>query len=406
MIRALITAMALTWALVLCAAPARAAIDGFELTRIEGVGDISLSDRFGTSFGAPEHHVNIADCQAYQGGEATFTVKVGGVVTGYVYGVAYAKPGAVCPKTHASFDGAVPEDCYVVEQDEPLPASEFDFNVSLDWLTGGDCGVGTKSTAKVYVVIEDPSVDTSEEYEEIDINIDLDPPDAPELVSLSAGDRRIEVTWKDEVNTDQVTYSVLWAFDEFDPADLTGVLKEQGIDGTTYAIEDESLVNGVTTHVAIVAVDDVDNESSLSNTETASPVETVDFWEHYQAQGGTDPGGHCFVATAAYGSPVAPQLGTLRLFRDQVLAPTAGGRAFVDLYYTWGPFAAAWIAERPTARAVVRALLWPLVWIASLCLAWSPAGVLLLLLAAGLSVHAWTGRRRRAGCDPALGGAR
>lgn len=71
--------------------------------------------------------------------------------------------------------------------------------------------------------------------------------------------------------------------------------------------------------------------------------------------------GDCFVATAAYGSPMEPEVETLRAFRDRVLLPTAPGRAFVAAYYRCSPPLAAAIAERPAWRKITRALLWPVV---------------------------------------------
>lgn len=45
----------------------------------------------------------------------------------------------------------------------------------------------------------------------------------------------------------------------------------------------------------------------------------------------------CYVATAVYGSYDCPQVWTLRRFRDDQLAATPPGRAFIRLYYTVSP---------------------------------------------------------------------
>jgi hypothetical protein len=42
----------------------------------------------------------------------------------------------------------------------------------------------------------------------------------------------------------------------------------------------------------------------------------------------------CFVATTVYGDTNAPQVNTLREFRDNVLMNNAAGRAFVGFYYS------------------------------------------------------------------------
>ena len=69
----------------------------------------------------------------------------------------------------------------------------------------------------------------------------------------------------------------------------------------------------------------------------------------------------CFVATAAYGSPLADEIWALRRFRDRYLMTNPAGRAFVDAYYTIGPYAAELIAEHPWLRTTTRVLLAPLV---------------------------------------------
>jgi len=68
--------------------------------------------------------------------------------------------------------------------------------------------------------------------------------------------------------------------------------------------------------------------------------------------------GTCFVATAAFGSPMAHQVQSLRMFRDRILLPSAAGRAFVNWYYTWSPSAADWLRTHPVARMLTRAILW------------------------------------------------
>lgn len=69
----------------------------------------------------------------------------------------------------------------------------------------------------------------------------------------------------------------------------------------------------------------------------------------------------CFIATAAFGSPLASEIGVLRRFRDRHLMNNAVGRAFVDFYYTHGPAWADAIRQDEESRATVRALLSPVV---------------------------------------------
>ena len=89
--------------------------------------------------------------------------------------------------------------------------------------------------------------------------------------------------------------------------------------------------------------------------------------------------GGCFIATAAYGSPLEPHVMALREFRDRYLQRSALGRAFIRFYYRHSPPVAALIAEHEWLRAIVRMLLAPVVLIVEFPL--RGAAVLLLALA-------------------------
>ncbi|MBR5272224.1 MAG: hypothetical protein IKU25_02365 [Clostridia bacterium] len=56
-------------------------------------------------------------------------------------------------------------------------------------------------------------------------------------------------------------------------------------------------------------------------------------------------GGGCYVATAVYGSYDCPQVWTLRRYRDDTLAATWYGRAFVKTYYAISPTLVKWFGD-------------------------------------------------------------
>ena len=55
--------------------------------------------------------------------------------------------------------------------------------------------------------------------------------------------------------------------------------------------------------------------------------------------------GGCYVATAVYGSYDCPQVWTLRRYRDDTLASTWYGRAFIRTYYAISPTLVKWFGE-------------------------------------------------------------
>jgi len=67
--------------------------------------------------------------------------------------------------------------------------------------------------------------------------------------------------------------------------------------------------------------------------------------------GGSDS---CFIATAAYGTPLAYEVRTLCEFRDRYLLSTYIGEKFVNFYYHFSPPIADFIKDKPLLKALVR----------------------------------------------------
>src|SRR5690606_34387477 len=102
-------------------------------------------------------------------------------------------------------------------------------------------------------------------------------------------------------------------------------------------------------YVAVRAVDVCSAAGELAATEyTTPPIEFTT----------VSP---CFVATAAWGTPMAEEISALRRFRDRHLRTNALGRAFVRAYEAVGPHLADAIRGDDQLRAATRALLAPIV---------------------------------------------
>ena len=77
-----------------------------------------------------------------------------------------------------------------------------------------------------------------------------------------------------------------------------------------------------------------------------------------------EEGGGCLIATAAYGSELAPQVQQLREIRDNQLMNTESGKSFMsgfnELYYTFSPTIADMERESPMFKEIVKAGLTPM----------------------------------------------
>ncbi len=82
------------------------------------------------------------------------------------------------------------------------------------------------------------------------------------------------------------------------------------------------------------------------------------------SSGGSSSG--CFIATAAYGTPMAQDVRYLRAFRDEYLLTNAPGRVFVGWYYRFSPPVADYLRQHDTLRGIVRVGLVPLVEVSKL----------------------------------------
>lgn len=137
------------------------------------------------------------------------------------------------------------------------------------------------------------------------------------------------------------------------------------------------------------------NVDVAGNVEYFSPASYLNVAQHSATTGevvGLLDDQKCFIATAAFGSPLTFEVTKLRQFRDLFLKSNKWGRAFVEFYYQYSPQYAAYIKGSPTLKFAVRVVLWPIFGFTELILTLGLLGSLATVLV--LCSLAWILNRR------------
>ena len=114
-------------------------------------------------------------------------------------------------------------------------------------------------------------------------------------------------------------------------------------------------------------------------------------------------GGGCFIATAAYGTPMATEIQALREFRDEYLLTNPVGKALVNFYYEVSPPIAEFITDHPSLKPIVRAGLVPAVAMSTVVVTTTLAeksAIVGLLVLVSVTLVVWVMRRRSRGPEP------
>ena len=115
-----------------------------------------------------------------------------------------------------------------------------------------------------------------------------------------------------------------------------------------------------------VVVEEVVEEPVVVEEVVEEPVVVEEVVEEpvVATQESEEEGGGCLIATAAYGSELAPQVQMLREIRDNQLMNTESGSAFMttfnEAYYSFSPYIADMERESPIFKEIVKAGLTPM----------------------------------------------
>ncbi len=183
-----------------------------------------------------------------------------------------------------------------------------------------------------------------------------------------------EVAWSKDITSNTITVSGL-----SEPATISITGGTYSINGGSFTSENGTVNNGDTVSVK-------QTSAATSNTKTDAELTIGDGSDTFSVTtkymmdvGDSDP--FCFIATAAFGSPMAHQVEILRQFRDRYLLTNKFGREFVRWYYRNGPIAAKFIQDKPVVKTAVRAALYPLIGFSFLLISgyWPLAMIVFLL---------------------------
>jgi len=164
----------------------------------------------------------------------------------------------------------------------------------------------------------------------------------------------------------------------------------------TFAYDEGTVVNlkaepeeGYRFVIWIGEVDDIADVTAASTTITMN--------DDYSIIATFKFGTGCFIATAAYGTPMAEEIEILREFRDEYLLTNPVGKTLVEFYYRLSPPIAEFITEHPSLKPVVRTGLVPAVAMSTIAVNTSPAekaAIVGLLVLFSVALAIWATRRR------------
>jgi hypothetical protein len=182
---------------------------------------------------------------------------------------------------------------------------------------------------------------------------DTVPPPSTDIsgFTATAGDGQVTLTWTWNAGAEAAGVVIVVSTSGVPQALNEGLQLDRVLNpGTSYT--HSGLTNGITYYYSAFTYDSSENFSPAISADGVTPGAST---------GGGGGGGGCFIATAAYGTPVSNEVVRLCVFRDRYLMTNLPGKIFVKTYYKVSPPAAKFISGNEPLKRFVRAALNPLV---------------------------------------------
>lgn len=143
------------------------------------------------------------------------------------------------------------------------------------------------------------------------------------------------------------------------------ILGLEHVTHTVIVIASTTVVSGTTVFSQSATTGTVTTSMTTSTTSTTTTTTTTTLTTSTTETYVPALFSRCVIASAAYGSELAPEVQFLRTFRDQSVLSTFSGNAFMktfnNFYYSFSPAVASTISENPLLSEIVRLLLYPLI---------------------------------------------
>jgi hypothetical protein len=202
------------------------------------------------------------------------------------------------------------------------------------------------------------------------------------------------------------SYFIAASFEPMYPESMAVLTLSSTTGGSIISPDEDTSLHAVGTDVTLVAEPDEGYQftnwsgdvDAIADVNAASTTITMDSSRSIRAN--FNGGAWCFIATAAYGTPMAEEIQVLRQFRDRYLLTNPAGRALVGLYYNTSPPIAEFMNEHPDLKPIVRTGLVPVVAVSTVVISstltekTTIAGLVALVLVVGI---VWMTRRRGEG---------